>query len=151
MWNKVNQQISESLHDTFEFTSKQTLKSYGSKKLYKIADDTHQFLVKVAPIQDLERFECEASNREKLIRDSDFLVADTITLGTSVEFCFIVLEWLELDHRNENWLECGQSLAKMHQRHEQEMYGLEEDNYIHEKKVSMTNLDEYRMTPEIKQ
>ncbi|MCG9760638.1 MULTISPECIES: fructosamine kinase family protein [Pseudoalteromonas] len=132
MWNKVNQQISESLHDAFELSSKQTLKSYGSKKLYKIADDTHQFLVKVAPIQALERFECEASNREKLIRDSDFLVADTITLGTSVEFCFIVLEWLELDHRNENWLECGQSLAKMHQRHEQEMFGLEEDNYIHE-------------------
>ncbi|RXF02293.1 fructosamine kinase family protein [Pseudoalteromonas sp. PS5] len=132
MWNKVNQQISESLHETFELSSKQTLKSYGSKKLYKISNQHHQFLVKVAPIQALERFECEVNNREKLIRDSDFLIADTITLGTSVEFCFLVLEWLELDHRNENWLECGENLAKLHQRHEQEMYGLEEDNYIHE-------------------
>ena len=132
MWNKVNQQISESLHTSFEFTEKQTIKSFGSKKLYKIADNNHRFLVKVAPVQALERFECESANRTKLIRDSDFLIADTITLGASIEFCFIVLEWLELDHRNENWTNCGASLAKMYQRHEQEMFGLEEDNYIHE-------------------
>ncbi|WP_440055967.1 fructosamine kinase family protein [Pseudoalteromonas sp. T1lg65] len=132
MWNRVNQQISESLNMPFELSSKQALSSYGSKKLYKISDSSHSFLVKVAPLSALERFECEAENRSKLIRDSDFLIADTVTVGTSTEFCFIVLEWLCLESGNEDWKTCGELLAKLHLRHEQQMFGLDEDNYIHE-------------------
>lgn len=130
MWNIVNQQISEALHTPFILTCKEQLTSPYTEKLYKISNNTHTFIVKVDKLAALERFESEARARELLTRDSDFLINDTITIGTSLEFSFIVLEWLETEPCETDWEQCGTLLAKMHLRHEQRMFGLEEDNYI---------------------
>ncbi|TMP36083.1 fructosamine kinase family protein [Pseudoalteromonas rubra] len=130
MWNLVNQYISEAIHEHFEFTRKTQLPCNAQARLFKIENDHHRYLVKVDHIQALERFECEAKNHDTLIRDSDFLIADTIAIGSSIEFCFLVLEWLETSGEIEDWFTCGTTLAKLHARHEQQMYGLEEDNYF---------------------
>ncbi|MBQ4864689.1 fructosamine kinase family protein [Pseudoalteromonas sp. MMG013] len=130
MWNMVNQQISDALHTSFEFTHKALLASPSAEKLYRISNDKHTFLVKVDRLTALERFESEASALELMTRDSDFLICDPITIGTSLDFSFIVLEWLDTSDNMDNWHECGALLAKMHQRHEQKMFGLEQDNYI---------------------
>ncbi|KZN47072.1 fructosamine kinase family protein [Pseudoalteromonas luteoviolacea] len=130
MWNLVNQYISDAIHDHFEFTRKTLLPCSAKSKTFKIENDKNSFLVKVDQVCALERYECEAQNHTLLIRDSDFLVADPITIGSSLEYCFIVFEWLNTQPDQENWYECGRTLAKMHARHEQEMFGLEQDNYL---------------------
>ncbi|KAF7769807.1 hypothetical protein PCIT_a2711 [Pseudoalteromonas citrea] len=130
MWNMVNQQISSALHNSFEFTHKEQLASPNTEKLYKISDEQHTYLVKVDRLTALERFEAQAHSLDILTRDSDFMVGDTITIGTSLDFSFMVLEWLDTQPDTSNWHDCGALLAKMHQRHEQEMFGLEQDNYI---------------------
>ncbi|RJE77673.1 fructosamine kinase [Pseudoalteromonas sp. MSK9-3] len=130
MWNMVNQQISSALHSDFEFTDKKQLASHNKEKLYKICDDKHAYLVKVDRLTALERFEAQAHSLDLLTRDSDFMIGDTITIGSSLDFSFMVLEWLDTEQSTPNWHNCGALLAKMHQRHEQEMFGLEHDNYI---------------------
>jgi fructosamine-3-kinase len=132
MWNMVNQQISSALHCHFEFKNKQQLTSTNVEKLYKISDDKHSYLVKVDRLAALDRFEAEASSLSLLTRDSDFMIGDTIAIGSSIDFSFLVLEWLDTQPGEPNWHECGALLAKMHQRHEQQMFGLEHDNYIQE-------------------
>ncbi|CCQ11953.1 Ribulosamine/erythrulosamine 3-kinase potentially involved in protein deglycation [Pseudoalteromonas luteoviolacea B = ATCC 29581] len=131
MWNAVCQQISEVLHQPFEIAKKSELPGQDYERRFKISNGTTKFLVKVARIEALERFECEAKNRTLLIRDSDFLVADSIVIGTTMEFSYHVLEWVTTEAQQDNWFDCGVLLAKMHQRDEQKMYGLEEDNYLH--------------------
>ncbi|KID57165.1 fructosamine kinase [Pseudoalteromonas luteoviolacea] len=130
MWNLVNQYISEAIHDKFEFTRKTQLPSNHKSKNYQIENDKHRFLVKVDHVSALERYECEADNHTLLTRDSDFLVADPITIGSSLEYCFSVYEWLPSQPDKEDWYLCGKTLAKMHSRHEQEMFGFEQDNYF---------------------
>lgn len=131
MWNAVCQQLSEMLHQPFELKTKSQLPGQDYERRYKISNGTLNYLVKVARVEALERFECEANNRELLIRDSDFLVADSILIGTTLEFSYHVIEWVTTEPQQDNWFECGVLLAKMHARDEQKMYGLEQDNYLH--------------------
>lgn len=130
MWQCVKQQVSAAIHTSFELTQKHAITTHSAFKHYKISDDNYCFLVKVAPIEQIELFEAEKHARDTLTRDSDFIIADTITLGTSKEFAFIVLEFLEDLTSQDNWYLCGQTLAKMHIKCEQEMFGSDEDNYV---------------------
>lgn len=130
MWQCVKQHVSEAIHAPFELTHKQSLNTHSAFKHYKISDGVQSFLVKVAPIEQFELFETEANARNILTRDSDFIIADTITLGKSMEFAFIVLEFLEDPNSIDDWFLCGQTLAKMHIKCEQEMFGCDEDNYV---------------------
>ncbi|MBD1584569.1 fructosamine kinase family protein [Pseudoalteromonas sp. S16_S37] len=132
MWNVVNQQISEVLHQPFVVTHKEQLRSCDNEMRFHISNGEHHYLVKVDLLSALERFEAESKARDLLIRDSDFLVADTITIGTTLEFSFIVIEMLPRSQAQENWSECALQLAKMHNRFEQQMFGLEEDSYVHQ-------------------
>ncbi|CAH9061633.1 hypothetical protein PSECIP111951_02529 [Pseudoalteromonas holothuriae] len=130
MWNAVNQHISDALHKPFVLTHKTQLASFANEKQFHISNGEQHYIVKVDLLSALERFEAQSKARDLLIRDSDFLVADTITIGTTLEFSFMVIEMLPRNHTQENWQECGILLAKMHTRSEQEMYGLEEDSFI---------------------
>ncbi|MFC3031412.1 fructosamine kinase family protein [Pseudoalteromonas fenneropenaei] len=130
MWNVVCQQLSEVLHQPFEISKKSEIPGHHYERRFRISNGNVQFLVKVARIEALERFECEANSRSLLIRDSDFLVADTILIGTTLEFAYMVIEWVTTEPQQDNWFSCGELLAKMHSRHEQKMYGFEDDNYL---------------------
>lgn len=131
MWHSVNQQISNALHMPFEFTEKELLSASSAFRLYKLSNDSHQFLVKIDTF-GLDQFESESHSRTLLIRDSDFLVADTILQGQSKKFSFMVLEYFNYDHLYEPhyWHKCGELLAKLHSKNEQGMFGSDEDNYI---------------------
>ncbi|MFC0116938.1 fructosamine kinase family protein [Pseudoalteromonas xiamenensis] len=131
MWNAVCQQLSEVLHQPFEIVKKSEIPGHDYERRFKISNGAVNYLVKVARVEALERFECEAGNRALLIRDSDFLIADSILIGTTMEFAYHVIEWVTTEPQQDNWFECGVLLGKMHSRNEQKMYGLESDNYLH--------------------
>ncbi|WP_404339973.1 fructosamine kinase family protein [Pseudoalteromonas mariniglutinosa] len=131
MWKTVNEQISQAMHFEFKHTFKRQLRSPNQDKLFHISDNNHHYFVKVAHHNDLERFENEAYNLKLLTQESVFMVPDCITTGNSIEFSFIVLEWLELDKQpHNNWQLMGEHLATLHQKHTQAMFGFDQDNFI---------------------
>ena len=130
MWNTVNEQISQAMHFDFKHTQKHQLQSPNDDKLFQLSDGVHQYFVKVAPRDALERFECEAHNLQLLTQESLFMIPDCITTGSSIEFSFIVLEWLELDQQPHiNWHVMGNNLASLHLKHQQAMFGFDHDNF----------------------
>jgi len=131
MWNSVNEHISQAMHFEFRHTSKQQLQSPNSDKLFQISDGTHQYFVKVGQYLDLERFECEAQSLRLLTQESLFMVPDCIATGANIEYAFIILEWLALDNQpHTNWHIMGKHLASLHQKHQQAMFGFDQDNFI---------------------
>ncbi|MFY8273375.1 fructosamine kinase family protein [Pseudoalteromonas sp. SSDWG2] len=131
MWNALAQSLSDTLNAPFDIKVKQHLRHSSADHFYRISDGNQQYFVKVAPLSALERFECEAQDLALLTRESLFMVPDCLLTGTSVEYCFNVLEWLDLDaNESHNWSQMGEYLALMHSKHEQGMFGNEQENYI---------------------
>jgi len=131
MWNAVAQVISDTLATPFEITQKQQLSNSSADMLFRISDGQHTFFVKVAPLSALERLECEAQSLSLLTQESLFLVPDCLATDTTLEFAFNIIEWLDFsDPTPPNWAKMGEYLAMMHQKHEQAMFGNEQDNFI---------------------
>ncbi len=131
MWNIVAQSLSNALNTPFEIKDKQQLSNSSADHLFKISDGVQNFFVKVSPIAALERLECEAHDLALLTKESLFMVPDCILTGTTLDYSFNVLEWLEFDDNAENdWAKMGEYLAFMHLKHEQGMFGNEQDNFI---------------------
>lgn len=131
MWKTVNEQISHSIHYPFKHTNKRQLASNSPDKLFHITDTQHHYLVKVAPKEALERLESESNALSLLTKSSIFMVPDCITTGATIGHAFSVLEWLTLDTPpHNNWHTMGKQLAMLHQKHEQAMFGFDNDNYL---------------------
>ncbi|MCF7499104.1 fructosamine kinase family protein [Pseudoalteromonas sp. L1] len=131
MWNSVNEQISQAMHFDFKHTFKRQLQSPSNDKYFELADDSHRYFVKVAHVSELDRLECEAFNLKLLTQESLFMVPDCITVGSNIEFSFIVLEWLEHDKQpHDCWHIMGEHLATLHKKHTQAMFGYDNDNFL---------------------
>ena len=135
MWNTLTQLLSDTLNSPFTLAHKQQLTNSSADHLFKISDGQQQFFVKVAPLASLERLECEAADLELLTKESMFMVPDCLLTGTTLEYSFNVLEWLDLaphtDQAKElGWRHMGEYLAQLHEKHEQGMFGNERDNFI---------------------
>ncbi|KTF18405.1 fructosamine kinase family protein [Pseudoalteromonas sp. H105] len=131
MWNTVNEQISQAMHFDFKHTFKRQLQNTNDLKVYEISDGTHQYLVKVGHHSQLDRFECEAHSLRLLTQESLFMVPDCITVGANIEFSFLVLEWLTFDQQpHTSWQTMGNHLASLHLKHQQAMFGFDDDNFL---------------------
>ena len=131
MWKTVNEQISQAIHYDFKHTHKQQLQSTNTDKHFHITNGTHNYLVKVALKNELERLESESLGLKLLTENGVFIVPDCITTGANIEFSFIVLEWLEFDKQpHPTWNAMGKGLAMLHQKHQQAMFGFDVDNYL---------------------
>ncbi|SFD00940.1 fructosamine kinase family protein [Pseudoalteromonas denitrificans] len=131
MWHAISKHISEELHFDFVIQHKQQLKSHSNHSFFKISDNNHHYFVKLAPYHFKENFECETFNLAELTNKSIFFIPDCICTGSTLAHSYVVLEWLEFQNNSEqNWAEFGITLAKMHNKHEQAMFGWEHDNFI---------------------
>lgn len=131
MWNSLLNELSVVLHRDFSSATKSQLASSRKERLYKLSDDKQSFFVKVATKDYLDKFEQERICLNTLTTESVFYVADSILVGQSTEFAYHVIEWLDLSEGTpENWYAFGVTLAKLHKKHRQEMFGFDTDNYI---------------------
>ena len=131
MWKTVNEHISRAINFDFKHTYKRQLQSTNTDKLFHITNGTHNYLVKIALKSELERLESEFIGLKLLAQNSNFKVPECITTGANIEFSFIVLQWLVLDKQpHDTWTNMGRNLAKMHQKHDQAMFGFDVDNYL---------------------
>lgn len=131
MWKTVNEHISQAINYDFKHTYKRQLQSTNTDKLFHLTNGTHNYLIKVVLKSELDRLESESTGLKLLAQNSDLKVPNCIVTGANIEFSFIVLEWLVLDKQpHTTWDAMGKSLANMHQKHDQAMFGFDIDNYL---------------------
>lgn len=131
MWNSLLNELSIVLHRDFSKAHKNQLASSNKANIYKLSDDKQAFFVKVAAKDHLDKFEQERICLNTLTTESVFYVADSILVGQSSEFAYHVIEWLDLQEgTDKEWYQFGVSLAKLHLKHTQKMFGFDTDNYI---------------------
>ncbi|MDP4982883.1 fructosamine kinase family protein [Pseudoalteromonas tunicata] len=131
MWHTIAKQISENLNIDFVITHKEQLNQGAQTLAFKISDGQHHFFVKLNELNGLDQFEAESFNLTELTLHSTFFVPDCICTGITLDHSFIVLEWLTLSNQStDNWQQLGEGLAQMHQKHEQAMFGWQQDNFL---------------------
>lgn len=131
MWNALITELSKTLHCNLAISNKIQLSNSGDDLLYKLSDNKQSFFVKVASKDKLDNFEQERIGLNTLTKESTFYVADSLLVGQSNEFAYHVIEWLDLDDGSEtDWYHFGVTLAELHKKHQQQMFGFDLDNYI---------------------
>jgi fructosamine-3-kinase len=133
MWVTLVNHLSETIHREFSLQEKTQLTSTNDTLLYKITDPHQSFFVKVCPKGNNDKFEQEQFGLNTLTSESLFYVADSIAVGESAGYSYHIIEWLDYSEAiDKNWFSFGETLARMHKKHEQKMFGFESDNFIGE-------------------
>ena len=131
MWHFISEQISECIQQNFICDSIHQVKSGDSHTAFKVSDGKQRFFVKINKKIHLANFEAEAQGLEHLSSTHLFKVPNVICSGLVSDHSFLVLEHLDMTQGNEQtWFQFGQTLAKLHNSHTQQMYGWQADNFI---------------------
>lgn len=131
MWNTLTAELSDLLHYRFSPQSKIKLKDSLNELIYKVNDDKNTFFVKVCEKGNIEKFQCEQENLNVLTQESLFFVPDSLLVSSSNGFAYHVIEWLPFTEGNHmQWYEFGKTLALLHKKRQQQMFGFDSDNYI---------------------
>ncbi len=131
MWNSICAQISDQLHIPFEIREKSPIEGVHHAALFRISDGSHDFFVKILEEHEYERFDAECQGLDTLTLESQFLVPGVVCQGKTLSHSYLVLDWLNFTPPDDNaWQQAGAFLARMHRKHDQQMFGAEEDNFI---------------------
>lgn len=131
MWQIIAEHISRELAIDFQVEHKTTLSGGSVNISHLISGNGYQFFVKLNQRAQLEQFENEQLALQKLAHYSHLRLPKVICVGQTLDKAFLVLEYLPLQADNsEGWMQLGQQLAEMHQRHDQAMFGFDWDNQL---------------------
>lgn len=131
MWHFISEQISECIDQDFICDDIREVKAGDSHRAFKISDGRQRFFVKTNEKIRLSNFQAEAEGLDHLNNTALFKIPKVICMGVVSDHSFLVLEHVTMSQGNEqNWFQFGQTLAKLHQNHSQQMYGWQEDNFI---------------------
>lgn len=131
MWQIIAEHISSELDITFQVEQKTTLSGSTVNIAHLISGNGYQFFVKLNQRERLDQFENEKWSLQKLAQYSSLRIPKVICCGQTLDKAFLVLEYLPiLADSTEGWLQLGQQLAEMHQRHDQAMFGFDWDNQL---------------------
>ncbi|MER2493939.1 fructosamine kinase family protein [Catenovulum sediminis] len=132
MWHQIETSIQQALLSEFNITNKQAISGGDISSAYQIMGDNGQsYFVKLNKLSFIENFLCEAANLEKISRTDSLYCPQVITYGSSKNYSFLVLEWLDFTSpKMQEWHQAGQALAQMHMGDTQAQFGYEENNYI---------------------
>lgn len=132
MWQRLTQQLSDTLMFQFDLVEKTKISGGDINDCYMISDGEQRYFVKTNTRDFLTKFEIEGENLRALRETSTVSLPELVMIGTSKNHAFIVLNYLPtkpLDDANNSY-EFGVQLAKLHQWGDQKEYGFDTDNYI---------------------
>jgi fructosamine-3-kinase len=131
MWHFISEQISQCIQQDFICDDIREVKAGDSHKAFKISDGKQRFFVKTNEKIHIANFEAEAEGLEHLNNTNLFKIPKVVCMGVVSDHSFLVLEHLALtDSNDQSWIKFGQTLANLHKKHTQQMYGWQEDNFI---------------------
>ena len=143
MWHQIEQAIIAKTGKPFKILEKQPLSAglsheslvdSNGKKLnlaFKISNGKQNYFVKLNSKEKLTHFRAEAYSLTQLKKLTNIACPDIITLGTSLDRSFLVLDYIEFGQAKPVlWYQLGQQLAQMHQETSHGQFGWQYDNYI---------------------
>jgi fructosamine-3-kinase len=131
MWHFISEQISQSIQHDFICDDVREIPDGDSHQTYRVSDGKHRFFVKVNDKLQLANFQAEAEGLQHLNKTQLFKVPNVVTTGVVSGHSFLVLEFIHMTKEEDtSWQSFGHSLAQMHQTHQQQMFGWQEDNFI---------------------
>ncbi|WP_445428950.1 fructosamine kinase family protein [Alishewanella sp. HL-SH05] len=134
MWQQIAAQISLELDIDFQVERKISLTGGSINLAYKISGCGHDFFVKLHHREQLEQFENEQLSLVCLAQTHCVRVPKVICVGQTLDKAFLVLEYLPLEPAKADhpasWHRLAEHIAKLHQQHEQAMFGFDWDNQL---------------------
>jgi fructosamine-3-kinase len=131
MWQAISLQISNVIEQEFQLQEKWIIDGGDVNESYHIRDGSLSFFVKTNTREFLPMFVSESDGLEALAKSNSLTVPNTITMGTTKNHSYLVLEYLPLMPLDEKSnYDLGVGLANQHRWGEQKEYGFDLDNYI---------------------
>lgn len=116
MWTQIATHISKETGEKFEITNRRSIGGGCINQGYAVSSNTTTYFVKLNKVSQLDMFEAEALGLKQMLDTKTIRVPKPICVGTTTDFAYIVLEWLELGGNNstQSWEQMGRQLATMH-------------------------------------
>ena len=113
-WPEIAKQIAEATQKPFEPKKITTVSGGCINQAFCIADDERQFFIKTNHADGLSMFTAEAAGLLEMGRSNTLRVPKPVCCAQNVQNAWLVLEYIDLNHRNGNATDLGTGLATMH-------------------------------------
>lgn len=113
-WPEIAKQIAAEIHRPFEPKKITTVGGGCINQTFCIADDERQFFVKTNHADGLSMFDAEAAGLQEIGRSHTLRVPQPVCWGQNGQSAWLVLEYIDLNHRNNNAADLGTGLAAIH-------------------------------------
>ena len=132
LWRHISQHICEVTHSPCTIHSSSSVSGGDISQAYVISTEDSRYFVKLNTIDNMDMFVAEEKGLDILGKMSSTLsiAPKSIACGCFENHAYIVLEYLELESKG-NEFELGELLAKIHQQtHDSGSHGWPESNFI---------------------
>ncbi|NER49879.1 MAG: fructosamine kinase family protein [Symploca sp. SIO1A3] len=136
MWTEIASQISKVTGEAFEIKNRRSVGGGCINQGYCLIGETTNYFVKLNQASQVEMFTAEALGLKQMYATQTIRIPKPICVGTTADYSYIVLEWLELggSKNTQSWQEMGRQLAAMHRattpQESQGKFGWQENNTI---------------------
>lgn len=133
MWQYIEQTISNDTGRAFNIDEKHTVSGGDINLCYQLIDNRrHQkYFVKINDKTQLANFEAEAYSLNHIAKEESLSCPDVVTLGTTLDKSFLVLEYLPLiTGTSSHWFTLGEQLAYLHKTSVHGQFGWPHENFI---------------------
>lgn len=128
MWQEISDRISEATAEKFEVSQCASVSGGSINQAYLVADDRRKFFVKTNGAEKVGMFEAEVIALSQIYATKTMLVPQPVCWGVTDRIAYIVMEWIELGHK-QDWNLFGTMLAAMH-RVTNHKFGWQQQNTI---------------------
>lgn len=131
MWKTIAQEITKATKKSFTLENTRSVGGGCINQGYKISGNGSSYFVKLNQASQVEMFAAEALGLEQMYDTQTITVPKPICWGVAGNFCYIVLQWLDLGGSNSHaWEEMGRQLAAMHKIGKSDRFGWDRNNTI---------------------
>lgn len=131
VWNEIDSHISQVTGKTFHSQQQRSISGGCINQGYAVSDGACTYFVKLNQAVQIAMFEAEALGLQQMLATASIRVPKPICWGTTGNWGYIVLEYLELASSNTPaWEEMGRKLALMHQATSSQSFGWDINNTI---------------------
>lgn len=114
-WPEISKQITTATHQSFEPRKITPVGGGCINQAFCVGDDERRFFVKMNHADGLPMFTAEAAGLQEINRSNTLRVPQPVCWKHNGQNAWLVLEYIELNHRNSNGAEeLGARLAAMH-------------------------------------
>ncbi len=133
MWSQIAATISQVTNQPFQVEHRRSVGGGSINQAYAISSNDRTYFVKLNQPSKVAMFEAEALGLRQMAESQTIRVPYPFCWGVTDQAAYIVLEWLDLGHGNQqSWAKMGQNLAAMHRVTSDRGFGWQQNNTIGE-------------------